>query len=91
VSVTRLTFDHLADLEPRLEDLEAAILALRRTRRRGRFCANEVWYRRFKPRLQLLVGWEARGDSVLTTTQAYDTAYEYLYDLLPSCRRCDCL
>jgi hypothetical protein len=85
VSVKHLAFDDLADLEPRLEELEAEILALRRFRRRGPFCANEVWYRRFKPRLRLLVGWEARGHPVLTTAQAYDVAYEHLYELLPDC------
>lgn len=54
------------------------------------FCANEIWYTRFKPRLLQLVGWEAK-DPRLKTQEAYDTAYEKIYNRLPDCSGCSCI
>ena len=52
------------------------------------FCANQVWYLRFKPRLIELVGYWANGPDILRTDEAYDVAYQTLYELLPDCRDC---
>ncbi len=58
----------------------------------NRFCANEVWYAwgGLKDRLCRLVGWDASRPE-LQNSEAYDVAYEHLYDLLPNCRNCHCL
>jgi hypothetical protein len=53
------------------------------------FCANDIWYDEIKPVLVKLVGWSARNPA-LRTTEAYDVAYQYLYNLLPDCRDCGC-
>ena len=55
------------------------------------FCANKIWYIRFKPRLGELVGWSARKDDpLLRSPQAYALAHKTLYRLLPDCRDCIC-
>jgi hypothetical protein len=78
-----MTFADLASLEPQLGAL------LREARHvdasSDAFCANGVWYGSFKPRLLLLVGWEA-SNPALRTSEAYDLAYETIYDALPDCR-----
>jgi hypothetical protein len=59
--------------------------------RRRNFCANTVWYSQFKPRLLWLVGWERRDKHpVLSSAEAYDLAYETIYQALPDCKRCLC-
>lgn len=54
------------------------------------FCANNVWYEHFKPRLFPLVGWECRNPEI-RTQEAWDLAYETIYEALPPCRDCLCL
>jgi hypothetical protein len=63
------------------------------------FCANEIWFNLFKPHVVKLVGWgrewqmdaiKNAGD-ILGESQAYDLAYEKIYDTLPGCRNCGCL
>jgi hypothetical protein len=78
-----MTFAELASLEPQLGALlrEASRIDVDS----DTFCANAVWYRRFKPRLLLLVGWEAESPR-LRSSEAYDIAYETLYEALPDCR-----
>ena len=51
------------------------------------FCANDVWYRpgSFKSRLVRLAGWWAEKPE-LRTSEAYDVAYDELYQQLPDCR-----
>ena len=45
----------------------------------------------YKPRMVELVGMCARSDDpALRTSDAYDTAYRRLYELLPNCRQCLC-
>ncbi len=86
-----MTWEDLARLEPELRRLEQDILSLRRRSRGWRtFCANDVWYDLFKPRLVYLAGWGARNPA-LRSEEAYDLAYEHLYALLPDCRGCLCL
>ena len=93
----RLTWEQLVKLEPELGRLLERAKA---TKSRGKhFCANARWYGfgqwRFaglKPRLLWLVGWQ-RPDKhpVLSSTEAYDLAYETVYEALPNCRDCWCL
>ena len=53
-------------------------------------CANHIWYQDFKPRLRLLVGWEARNP-LLWSSECYDVAYQKIYDAMPECRECGCI
>jgi hypothetical protein len=56
------------------------------------FCANLVFYTRFKPRVMALVGWERQdGPAELRTPYAYDLVYDAIYEKMPDCRRCLCL
>lgn len=80
----------LITTEPRLRDLYNEAKAIQDDSNRKVFCANDVWYTRFKPRLLQLVGWEVK-DPRLKTQEAYDTAYEKIYDALPNCRNCWCI
>jgi hypothetical protein len=93
----RVTFAQLAALEPEL----VSLLAEARSYRRGRdpmFCANAVFYGYsgyrpgLKERLIRLVGWEAyEKGPVLSSSEAYDVAYDTIYAALPDCRgRCAC-
>lgn len=84
-----MDWNNLVHLEPRLEGLHNQILQCREENiNKERFCANAVWYRQFKPQLVKLVGWDRiyDGPGELCSTEAYDTAYETLYDLLPDCK-----
>jgi len=75
-------------IEPRLSELFRQAKAIRDPGGEG-FCANEIWYEFFKPRLSLLVGWEAE-QTALGTTEFYDVTYDKIYDVLPNCRHCSC-
>lgn len=56
------------------------------------YCANRVWYDRYKERVIQAVGWESRDRNPdLHTSDAYDIVYRHLYDLLPPCRNCNCM
>ena len=85
----RMRYEELCEIEPGLKELEAEIRA-ERPRPDGRYCANMAWYRKYKPRLCLLVGWEARLPE-LRSMRDYDAAYQTLYDMLPDCNDCGCL
>ena len=90
-----MTFDEVAKREPRLYGLYAQAKAWRVTVALSKaydempkegFCANQVWYDLFKPILVSLIGWEYKGkDDVLKSREAYDVAYQTLYDTLPDC------
>lgn len=54
------------------------------------FCANDIWYERFKPQLKYLVGWYAK-DPRLASMDCYDLAYQKIYKVLPPCKECVCL
>lgn len=49
------------------------------------YCANDRWYRIYKPVVVKTAGWYAR-DSALNSKEDYDIAYQTLYDMLPDCR-----
>jgi hypothetical protein len=82
-------FAELAREEPRLAALAHDIRAVKDTGGRW-FCAADHWYHDFKPRLMRLVGWGAEQPE-LRSCEAYDTAYDFLFDLLPDCRECHCI
>ena len=84
-----MTFDDLVNRCPELGDMAAEILTIRGDGGPS-FCANDVWYGRYKGRLERLVGWLAT-DPYLSTPEVYDIAYEHLYNLLPDCRSCGCV
>lgn len=81
-----LTWEMLAEREPRLADLRREVEAVCDSGE-GRFCANQWWYGLFKLRMMKLVGDLAeRDDAVIRSSESYDLAYRTLYDLLPDCR-----
>lgn len=77
-----MTWKELCELEPSLKELYSEARAVKATDEC--FCANRLWYSRFKPRLVKLAGWGAR-DIKLRSSGAYDTAYEKIYRALPDC------
>ena len=89
------TWQQLAQLEPRLEYLLKEAKAVKAPSGKS-FCANQVWYgsnerSSFKVRLIKLVGWNAeKKDPVLNSAEAYDLAYNTVYNALPPCRKCTC-
>ncbi len=93
---SRPTWEDLAVREPRLVALRADVERVR-VGIDETFCANAAWYGYggrlgLKPRLVRLVGWGAQSrDPVLRSCEAYDVAYETLYELLPDCRNCGCV
>ena len=88
-SATRkLTWKRLIKIEPHLLTLYDEAKAVDGSAEH--FCANAVWYERFKPRLFSLVGWECSNPEI-RTQEAWDLAYETIYEALPPCRDCLCL
>ncbi len=96
IVTNRPTWQDLVAREPRLAELRVAAERIRPTANAS-FCANAAWYGYagqfgLKPRLLRLVGWGAQNqDPVLRSSDAYDVAYQTLYDLLPDCRGCGCV
>lgn len=84
-------FAKLVALEPQLEALRAEALQVADPGG-PHFCANGVWYDRFKPRMQTLVGWDRpAGPPELQSHVAYSTAYSVIYEAIPvGCRNCGC-
>ena len=66
-----MQFHDLARIEPLLGSLMQEAASTLDTGGDS-FCANRIWYQRFKPRLERLVGWR-RGDGPesLKSTDAY--------------------
>lgn len=94
MTVSAPTWQELVRREPRLLDLLREAQAYRP---RPGFCANAIWYgygRRvgLRERLTRLVGWgRPDRDPVLSTSAAYDVAYETVYQALPDCQHADIL
>ncbi|HPA14894.1 MAG TPA: hypothetical protein PKV75_06440 [Desulfobacterales bacterium] len=78
-----MTFQEMCEIDPRLKDLERDILKFRDARRRVK---NIDWYHCFKPRLSMLVGFDAKTP-MLSSCECYDVAYRHLYDLLQNGRK----
>jgi hypothetical protein len=86
------TWHNISRLEPKLAELLKEAQAVTDPGGDPGFCANAVWYDRFKPQLTCLVGWFARCKHfLLTSPEAYDIAYDKIYEALPDCRGCCCL
>jgi hypothetical protein len=89
-------FFRLTLLEPRLLDLYGEAAAVKDDQPGQWFCANEVFYgyhglRGFKHRICGLVGWDAESNHPgIVCSDAYDIAYETIYEALPDCRDCIC-
>jgi hypothetical protein len=83
-------FRALCRKEQGLAELEREIRAVRDNG--GRFCANDAWYSDggFNWRLCGLVG-RGAAQAELRDSTCYDTAYDFLYGLLPDCRGCRCI
>jgi len=83
-------------LEPGLLGLYAEAAAIIDNGESPSFCANAEFYgywgkRGFESRICQLVGWEAyTNHPLLLTSDAYDVAYETIYEALPDCRDCIC-
>lgn len=85
-----MNWNELAKLEPKLQKLFDEAKAID-PGDNEHFCANHIWYNEFKPRVSSLVGWERATPPVeLQTEDAYDIAYQTIYDQLPGCRDCGC-
>jgi hypothetical protein len=92
----RREFTRISKLEPGLHQLCDQIRRVKDDGTSPSFCANRVWYgagadtrNSFRNRMSQLVGWNAQVAS-LQTREAYDIAYQHLYDRLPPCRNCNC-
>jgi len=85
-----MRWEEIVEIEPELVELFNEARAVRDDKERDGFCANQVFYTQFKPRIAKLVGWGADNDAVATPA-AYESAFEMIYRLLPPCRRCGCL
>jgi hypothetical protein len=84
-------WEDMVIVQPKLERLFVEIST---TRYLGgpSFCAEQLWAKRFKPRLAWLVGCYAHSDDPrMHTMAAYDRAFEKLYAALPPCRGCACV
>jgi hypothetical protein len=81
----RLTWGELVKREPRLRSL--CCFARDLVKPEGKpFCANAVWDAVFEPQFEQLVGWFAQvQDGVVNTQEAYDLAFERIYEALPDC------
>jgi len=88
-----ITWATLTELEPRLRDLYNYATEIRDMHIRGSyFCANLIWARALKPRLNTMVGFEAfTDDEILTSPAAYELAIDVIYNQLPACRACACV
>jgi len=93
-----LTFKQIVAIEPRLGDLLKEAQSFHETAKGyPNFCANEHFYgygsqpgMSLKHRVVALVGWMSPRPE-LQTRQAYDEAYNTIYDALPDCRgKCAC-
>jgi hypothetical protein len=92
----QLTFKDLVALEPRLQPLLDEARSYHENTPAD-FCGNAVWYgyhdqaRGLKERMSRLVGYAVpRSVGILSTEDAYDVAYETIYEALPYCRECGC-
>lgn len=81
----------IVKLEPRLGQLERAIRRVRDNHARRSFCGTDVYMRRFAWQLERLCGGEAtRAPQELQDFWLFQDVNDYLLDLLPPCRNCDC-
>jgi len=91
---TRITWERLVQLQPRLIDLYRRALAADTSNEN---CWLDVWFGRdsgygLKGEMSKLVGWDAprNAPSELTTDIAYEVAYNHILSAIPQCRNCHC-
>ena len=80
-------FDRLVEIEPRLHDL---LQEAKRSVLDGRISAevDGIYYPRFKPQIELLVGmYRGTGPKELQTSGAYDVVVRVIADALTNCRK----
>lgn len=89
--MTLPTWNDLVTKQPALAEIEREIRSIDATNDPA-FCANFRWYGyrknpSFKQDMMELVGkWAITSDPDLKSSEAYDVAYQHLYNLLPDCR-----
>lgn len=84
--VSKKNFFAYAQLNPELLRLEKRIKEYAKKNKNNKnYCANSAWYGIFKRELCTLVGWSATIPE-LKSSEAYDTVYIHLYNLLPDCQ-----
>ncbi|MCL1842260.1 MAG: hypothetical protein FWF79_00425 [Defluviitaleaceae bacterium] len=83
-------FYELCKIEPRLKNLENAVIYYVKKNRKAMYYHLDKWYGfgkfrgdGIKPLLVKLVGWSAENPA-LSSSKDYDTAYDYLYGLISS-------
>jgi hypothetical protein len=86
--VGAVTWEGLVNECPALSVVQDGILARQSAMSKSaNHCANSFWYSSVKPILTHMIGGGsmARCDSVLCTSEAYDVAYDHLWNLVPDC------
>lgn len=88
------TFNDLCFHSPVLASLHKLAKEFQRLTSPEPFCANAVWYSAMKPVMEREVGFIAHSPK-LRSREAYDLAYNTLYNALPNCSHreggCGCL
>ena len=90
-----LDFAALAELEPRLAELEARARSIQDDGRASFFCSNYLWLP-LQGDLKRVIGVDRRGapdeakQGLLWQSRAFEAAYRHLSGLLPKCRNCGC-
>ncbi|NUQ57697.1 MAG: hypothetical protein HUT38_04420 [Candidatus Paceibacter sp.] len=85
----KLTWETIVAIDPFFDDLLHEIEGIKPGER---FCANDTWYKKYKPIILNRVGWYAPNyvPEILKIERAYDLVYQRLYDALPDCKGCGC-
>ena len=81
-----LTYEEMAQIEPQLQFMYEHAQRVTDDGTSEFFCGNAVWFQQFKPWMHAHVGWDRKQDDALATAEAYEVAYQTLYDLIPPCR-----
>ena len=81
-----MNFGVLVRHEPRLLELLNEASAVKGKEKY--FCANRLWHKDFKPRMEQMVGMHLakNAPAIMRTSKAYDCAYDTLYSVLPDCK-----
>jgi hypothetical protein len=74
-----MNFEQLCKIEPELAKLENDIFRYLKSKERGNVV--EAWYRKFKPKMLLLVGYSAKNPK-MQRADYYDVIYLHLFELL---------
>ena len=89
-SAEGITWEELIAIEPALQEMLTEISHIEDAS--PSFCANQTWFDQYDERMGWLVGWYAtKANPRLRTSDAYDLAFEKLYNALPDCRDCNCV